>query len=161
MLGRREFAATSLSAAAFAALAGVALGEDAKRDVAARRDGGPHHKEEFDKCAEACGRCQRECDACSAHCTEHIVEGHKHHLATLQSCRDCADICSAAAEIVARRGVLSDIICSACADACARCANACEEHGRDDRVMKACAEECRRCERACRDMIATTRRDRT
>jgi hypothetical protein len=80
-----------------------------------------------------------------------LGEGHKHHLKTLNTCRDCADFCSAAAEIVARQGPFASLICQGCADACARCGEACEQFT-DDEHMKRCAAECRRCEKACREM---------
>jgi hypothetical protein len=82
-----------------------------------------------------------------------MMEGHKHHFTTLQTCQDCATHCSAAATIVARQGPFSDTICKACAEACARCAKECEQHGSNDAVMKRCADECKRCEQACKDMI--------
>jgi hypothetical protein len=53
---------------------------------------------------------------------------------------------------VARGGPFSDLICTACAEACARCAKACEQQPGDEH-MKACAEECRRCEKECREML--------
>lgn len=150
MIGRRQFAVTGLSAAALAALGANAFAQG----QGGRRDRDHSRMAMFQKCAEACGRCQRECDGCSTHCMEHVADGHKHHLETLQTCRDCADICSTAAEITARAGVFSDLICQACAEACARCAKACEQHGRDDKVMQKCADECRRCEKVCRDMLS-------
>ena len=48
--------------------------------------------------------------------------------------------------------VPSDLICQACAEACARCGEACEAHP-EDAHMKKCAEECRKCEKACREML--------
>lgn len=148
MIGRRQFAVTGLSAAALAALGGNAFAQGKRREHDRSR------MDMFEKCSEACARCQRECDGCSTHCLEEVADGNKHHVETLQSCRDCADICSTAAEITARGGVYSDLICHACAEACARCAKACEQHGRDDKVMQKCAEECRRCEKACKEMLA-------
>lgn len=82
-----------------------------------------------------------------------LADGKKHHMATLQTCQDCADICAAASQIVSREGVMSDVICQACADACAKCAKACRTHGSDDKMMTACAAECEKCEKACRDML--------
>jgi hypothetical protein len=61
-------------------------------------------------------------------------------------------ICASAAQVVARGGPFAGLICTACADACARCAKVCEQHP-DDAHMKQCAEECRRCEKECRDML--------
>lgn len=142
MIGRREFGLAGLSTIALAAIEAKSLAADAK--------GGHQHM--FAECAEACSDCQRECDACATHCATLLSEGKKDHLMTLQTCQDCADICSAAAQIVARNGVFGTIICAACADACAKCAGACEKHA-SDTMMAACAKECRECEKACRDMV--------
>jgi hypothetical protein len=110
------------------------------------------HAKHFDACAKACGDCQRECDSCAAHCAQLIADGKKEHLTTLQTCQDCAAHCSAAASITARKGPFSDLICTACAEACNRCGKACEKF-KSDEHMKRCAEECVKCEKACREML--------
>ena len=102
-------------------------------------------------CAKACDDCARQCETCSAHCAKMIADGRKEHLATLRLCQDCAAVCSAASRVVARDGPMSDLICSACAEACKRCGDACEKQSADP-IMKRCAEECRNCEKACREM---------
>jgi hypothetical protein len=102
-------------------------------------------------CAKACSDCQRACDACATHCTHMLLEGKKEHLTTLMTCQDCATVCSAAAQIVARGGPFSNTICAACAEACSLCAKECEKFP-SDLHMKTCAEECRKCETACRAM---------
>jgi hypothetical protein len=114
-----------------------------------------HHGDIYDKCAKACGDCQRACDSCSTHCAHLVASGKKEHLKTLRTCQDCATHCSAAASIVARKGPFSNLICRACAEACARCGKACEAFP-DDKHMKMCAEECRKCEKACREMLKHT-----
>ena len=146
MLKRRDFAAVGMSAAALAAMQASGFAADKDHKHAHGHDG-PHMD-----CAKACSACQRECDACASHCAEHLAKGHKEHLATLQTCRDCADFCSAAAEIVARGGPFAALICEACAEACKRCGKACDKFDDDD-MMKACAKECRQCEKACREML--------
>lgn len=77
-----------------------------------------------------------------------VIEGYKHHLASLETCQDCAAFYRAASSIVAKHGPFSDLICTSCADARKRCRD-----GKNDPTMKACADECRRCEKACRDML--------
>jgi hypothetical protein len=114
-----------------------------------------HEHGEYDRCAKACGDCQRACDSCAGHCAHLLAEGKKEHEKTLATCQDCATHCSAAASIVARKGPFSDLICRACAEACARCGKSCEGFP-NDRHMKQCAEECRRCEKACREMLKHT-----
>jgi hypothetical protein len=108
-------------------------------------------------CAAACGVCQQSCDSCATYCAELLAAGEKDHLNTLRTCQDCASICTAAAQIVSRGGPFADLICSGCAEACARCAKACEKWPRDE-YMKHCAEECRRCEKECREMLKQVER---
>ncbi len=62
------------------------------------------HNEMMQACAKACSECQRACDSCATHCAHRLYEGKKEHLATLTICQDCAAVCSAAAQIVARAG---------------------------------------------------------
>src|SRR5262249_420685 len=85
-------------------------------------------------------------------CATLLSEGKSHHLASLRTCLDCADVCSAASHIVARNGVFSGQICTACADTCAKCAAECDKHGNDP-IMVQCAKEGRACEQACREMV--------
>jgi len=110
------------------------------------------HAAIMQECAKACSDCQRACDLCASHCAKMLQEGKKEHLATLATCRDCATVCAAAAQIVARGGPFAALICEACVKACDQCATACEAFP-DDEHMKACAEECRRCEKACQEML--------
>jgi hypothetical protein len=93
---------------------------------------------------------------CAAHCTKMLAEGKKEHLDTARTCPDCATICRSASAIVIKGGPFSDLICTACADACKRCGDACEKLGANDPVMKQCADECRTCEKACRAMMRHT-----
>jgi hypothetical protein len=112
-----------------------------------------HHKHgALLDCAKACDDCARICDACAAHCADMLAEGKKDHRKTVRTCADCADICRAAGSVTARTGPFADTICTACAEACKRCGDACEAH-KSDAMMAKCAEECRRCEKACRDML--------
>jgi hypothetical protein len=148
MVGRREFGLTGIAAAAALAMKATAVADDKTGSAGHAGHGGM-----FSKCAEACSNCQRECDACAHHCAVQLAEGHKAHLMTLQTCLDCAALCATAAQIVSREGIFSNLACTACADACARCGKECDKH-QGDKMMAACAEECRRCEKACRDMVA-------
>ena len=152
MIGRREFGMTGLAAAAALAMekTGFAQNPFSKARPSEGHEG--HHDGAFAKCAEACSDCQRECDACAHHCAMRMVDGEKEHMGSLQTCLDCADFCSAAAQITAREGVFASLICESCAEACARCGKECEKHA-GDKMMARCAEECRRCEKACHEMV--------
>lgn len=150
MVGRREFGALGLSAAAALAVnSAIADDKDDKR----KDDAHSAHDGIFNKCADACNDCQRECDSCGSHCAHLLIEGKKQHFTTLQTCQDCADACSAAARVVSRHGPFSHMICEACAQACDKCATECEKF-KDDERMTRCAEECRKCLKVCREMIA-------
>jgi hypothetical protein len=116
------------------------------------KKGHDEHGGAFMECAKACDDCARSCDACGAHCAKLLADGKKEHLKTLATCQDCATMCSAASCIVARHGPFSHTICTACADACKQCGDACDKFKNDD-MMKRCADECRKCEKACRAML--------
>jgi hypothetical protein len=109
------------------------------------------HHESMQACAKACSDCQRECDMCTMHCSTLLAEGQKDHVTSMRSCQDCATICAAAAQIVARGGPHSGLICESCAKACDHCGKICEKFPKDEHMTK-CAEECRKCQRACEDM---------
>ena len=110
------------------------------------------HNAAMQACAKACSDCQRACDTGATHCAHLLGEGKAEHLATLMSCQDCATICGAASQIVARGGPDSVLICECCAKACDQCGSACEKSS-GDKHMQACAEECRKCEKACQGMM--------
>ena len=150
-MNRREF--TGLSLGSFA-LASMSVTGESQEPAGAKKDLHAKHamqRDGFMKCAQACSSCQHECDSCATHCANILSEGKKEHMATLMSCRDCADFCTAAAQIVARGGPFSALICESCAEACARCGQECEKFP-DDEHMKRCAQECRKCEKECREM---------
>lgn len=146
MLRRREFAVSGLSLGAAAALSGAS-----KASAADAHHAMPTAAHET--CAKACSDCQRMCDSCATHCAHQLHAGKQEHIETLMTCRDCADFCAAASQIVARGGPFAKEICTGCAEACAKCGAACEKFA-EDAHMKKCAEECRKCEKACRDMLA-------
>jgi hypothetical protein len=152
MIGRREFSTAGLSAAAWVALQASGVADDAKKP-AEKHSHHDAHNTAFLECSKACSDCQRECDACAVHCTQELAAGNKDHMATQATCLDCANFCAAAAQISARGGTFADLICESCAEACSRCAAACEKLPDDER-MKECARQCRHCEAACRKMLA-------
>lgn len=147
MLQRRQFAAAGLSAMAAATLHRSANAAEPDQHSGHDHDSGP-----FEKCATACSQCQLECSSCATHCAMQLKQGHKDHAETLATCQDCADMCVAASQIVSRKGPFADLICKACADACAKCAVACEKFP-DDKHMAKCAKQCLECEKACREML--------
>jgi hypothetical protein len=116
---------------------------------------GHEHNQHFWDCAAACHDCARVCEACSSHCAQLAADGKKEHLETLRTCQDCATVCTAAASVTSRVGPFSDVICTACADVCKRCGEACAKL-KDDAMMTRCAEVCSKCEKACQEMLKHT-----
>lgn len=153
MFQRRQFTVAGLSAVAAAAAWQTSL-------KAAERDHHLGHAESdrvMERCAAACSDCQRECNSCATHCVMQLKEGHADHAETLATCQDCADVCSAASQIVSRGGPFANLICKACADACSKCAVACNQFPDDEHMMK-CANECIECEKVCREMLSKDHR---
>lgn len=148
-MNRRQFTAASLSATAVMAWRADALAQQGAGGAQIKHT---EHDKHYLECAEACSDCQRECDSCATHCAHMLHDGKKEHLATLATCRDCADFCAAASQICARGGPFAALICESCAEACARCGKECERFPQDEH-MKRCAQECRKCEKACREMV--------
>jgi hypothetical protein len=114
------------------------------------------HHAMLQACAKACSDCQRSCDLCVTHCSHLLADSKKEYLTTLTNCQDCATVCTAAAQIMARGGPFSTTICTACVEACSFCAKECEKFP-SDMQMKSCAEECRKCETVCKAMVSRTR----
>jgi hypothetical protein len=108
--------------------------------------------DKLDRCARSCSLCQRACDSCATWCARELARG-AHHLADLlTACRDCADLCFAAAQIVTRHGGAVELVSSACAEACRRCVRACEDHSVEDKCVARCLRKCHECEKACRTL---------
>ncbi|MCR8825285.1 four-helix bundle copper-binding protein [Pseudosulfitobacter koreensis] len=100
-------------------------------------------------CAQTCTSCA---DACLA---EDMV-------ADLRQCirlnLDCADICAAAGAMASRRTGSNEAVLAAtiraCAEACQRCADDCQQHAEMHEHCRICAESCRRCAEACEQAIS-------
>lgn len=101
--------------------------------------------------------CITHCLDCHRLCTEtaaHVLHGHGHHSESkhLVALLDCAQICAASADFMARRSPHHARLCADCAEICNACAALCEAHPDPDGQMKRCAEACRRCARSCEQM---------
>jgi Domain of Unknown Function (DUF326) len=66
--------------------------------------------------------------------------------------RECSDICSFAAEMMARNSPFINEICELCAKVCEACGKECEQH--DHQHCQECAKACFRCAEVCRKMVA-------
>jgi hypothetical protein len=152
----RVFGALGLLAVSFAFAGAVAPKDDKPAAAQPAPKAVDGHMSHFMDCAKACDDCARICNLCAAHCTKMAVDGKKEHLETVRTCIDCATICNSASAVVIKGGPFSDLICTACAEACKRCGDACEKMGSGDPIMKQCADECRKCEKSCRMMLKHT-----
>lgn len=110
-----------------------------------------HHNQAMEECLKACGECAKTCDEMFHHCFKMVEAGKKDHAGSAKSSLDCAAFCGMAACMIARHSTMSDLACSACADACKRCGDECSKI--DSPEMKKCVEACRKCETACRAMV--------
>lgn len=67
----------------------------------------------------------------------------------IESTRDCQELSSLAALLMGRRSELSSLALAPCAEACRRCAQACDALSMYDGAAE-CADLCRRAEEICR-----------
>jgi len=86
-------------------------------------------------CEAACNRCYNEC----------LKEKDK---SSLEICmmltRDCEDICSITANVMARNSSSTELFLKLCAEICEQCAAECEKHSHLKNSI-ACAEQCNAC----------------
>jgi hypothetical protein len=110
------------------------------------------------ECLRACRECATTCTICADAC---MVD---HQPRLRERCirlnLDCAAICEATAEILARATApvwtVLEAQLEACIAACAACAAECDHHSTKLEHCGICAEACREGERACRIVLAGT-----
>lgn len=107
--------------------------------------------EKFQSCIKACQECMVECEHCATACLS------ESNLQELTECikldRDCALICSVAAELMARGSRFAKEMCLLCAKVCQACGDECAKHKHMEHC-KRCAEACYRCAEECKKMAA-------
>ncbi|GAB6931406.1 four-helix bundle copper-binding protein [Paenibacillus sp. JCM 10914] len=98
---------------------------------------------------EAALECMNACNVCYVSCLK------EYELAMLRDCitldRECADICSLAAQAMSRKSPYTKEIVELCIKVCLDCAEECGKHEHDH--CKQCAEACRKCAEACRELL--------
>jgi hypothetical protein len=94
-------------------------------------------------CIAACEEAIRACQVCAA---EDIRAGTS--LCALIAL-DCADICTATMNAMARRSVHHGDFCSICAHICRACASACALHADVHAHCAACMTACEKCAAEC------------
>lgn len=105
---------------------------------------------------DAVVECAQTCTACADACLSEDM------VAELRTCirmnLDCADVCTATANVLSRHtgydANLTRAQLEACVRACRSCAEECSRHAGMHEHCAVCAESCRRCEAACAELLA-------
>lgn len=95
---------------------------------------------EVQECIDACRDCQKCCVALE---TSGGVDAR-----TIQTAKDCAEICQTCSNFVLRDSRYAADIRKLCAEVCKACASACDKVSRGS-IGKECAAACQRCAQAC------------
>jgi hypothetical protein len=109
------------------------------------------------RCIEACSECAATCISCA---DADLGESHVQMMVPcIRHCLDCADLCQTTGRIVTRQtapdvAVLRATV-QACVAACRACREECERHAEHHEHCRLCAEACARCEQACGDLLAS------
>lgn len=102
------------------------------------------NRDDLQACIEACEEALHACQECAA---ADIREGGDAQCALINL--DCADICAATLNALARGSQHHGDFCALCAHLCRVCAQACEIHAGKHAHCKRCQEACEACATAC------------
>lgn len=100
-------------------------------------------REECIRALEACRRTSEECFAALLRDASAYTRWY-----AVQALRDCIDVCSLTAGLLARHSVYSEPMLRLCAAVCEACASYCGQS--TDPACQACARACQHCARTCR-----------
>ena len=120
----------------------------------------PAHSDAMSRCIDACFSCVETCTACADAClSERDVS---HLVACIRLNLDCAAVCNATGNIMARSNKaghrqLLEAQLANCIAFCRACAEECGRHGEMHRHCAVCAEACTACAEACTLMLSTMR----
>ena len=106
--------------------------------------------EQIQKCIEACLKAMVACEHCSAHDLMDEGENAEQMKRCIRINRDCADVCSLTARLLARHSEHGMHLMKECMELCEKCAQECEQH--EHQHCKECAAACRACLEECRKM---------
>lgn len=95
---------------------------------------------EVQQCIEACKECQRCCVA--------LERSGGVDSRTIQTAKDCAEICQTCSNFVGRESYYATAIRKLCAEVCKACAAACDKASQGS-IAKECSTACRQCAEAC------------
>lgn len=114
------------------------------------------NRSKLEECIRACLDCLRTCEECFGACVRMDMPG---MAKCIQLCRDYADVCALAAQLMSGGSEFHEDLCALCARICEACAEECERmaaqhQGEHAEMLRRCAEACRRCAETCRTMAA-------
>ncbi|EER60237.1 protein of unknown function DUF326 [Acidovorax delafieldii 2AN] len=98
-------------------------------------------------CIEACEEALHACQECAAHDIRESGHGDMGACALLNL--DCADICAATLNALARRSPHHGDFCALCAHVCRTCAAECAKHAGEHAHCARCQQACEACASAC------------
>lgn len=104
----------------------------------------PDSQEGFDACIEACEEALHACQECAA---ADIRDPDPAMAQCSLLNLDCADICAATLNVLARRSEHHGDFCAVCAHLCRACAEECSQHEHEHCAR--CKEACERCAAEC------------
>lgn len=102
------------------------------------------NRDDLQACIEACEEALHACQECAA---ADIREGGGAECALINL--DCADMCAATLNALARGSLHHGDFCALCAHLCRVCAQACAIHADKHAHCKRCQEACEACATAC------------
>jgi len=99
-------------------------------------------------CHNALQACVTACESCATGCLNE--DDVKAMVPCIKLCRDCADICSLAAQYMTRDSAHAGKLAALCATICEACGDECAKHKMAH--CQQCAEACKKCAEECRKM---------
>lgn len=101
---------------------------------------------ELESCIRSCLQAESTCQQALAYCME--AGAHPGSAQLMRLLLDCAELSRLNADLLLRASDLQQRQCIVCAEACERCAAACDDYP-EDPVLKMAAQVCRRCAESC------------
>lgn len=142
MTHRRELLTVAFGLAAAAGAAGPAAAQAAPA-------GGGHMS--LAECIALCLKCHATCQETVG---KALSGAGRADPALVMTLLDCAGICQAAADSMARGSPVHTVFCAACAQVCDACAEACGK-ARAAVGLQPCIDICRECAMSCRHMAGS------
>lgn len=107
----------------------------------------------MDECIQNCLDCHRACLMIVPHLSRSEPASQTHITSLLLT---CAQLCQTSACVLLIKSAAYTDVCSACAQACERCAKECYDLANGDAKLLHCADMCQRCAKSCTGMLTAT-----